>query len=733
MAIALAHSTFKFGDTTPTLVSGTYTPTAAGNLLIIALVHSAGSSVGDATGITGTPLSAVHQHVARGFFTGASPLSKVEIWSAIATASAGTITIGLPGSPAATGMQCVVAEFSGANTAVGTNGIVQSVSNFSDSNGTAMTATLAAFGNVNNAAFAFGAQTTNAGNPTAKGTWTEVTDNSYASPSNAWMAEYILSNDTAVSMTGAASQVWGVVACEIAAAASSQPITPSGPTVTVTAGTPTISLAGTADPATVTVTPGDLTLSITGGISPTGPTVTVSPGTPFFSPVTPISLTGPTVTVTPGVPVPQYSQATTGVNFWDQVTITVEAAFSAAQGDYGVWDIGAWDTATWGPDLVWSDISQYVRSIQTSIGRSREFDHFSAGTATLVLANRDGRFSPENTSGPYASGGLSGVRPWRPMRIRVDLLNVVFADPAPLYIFYGYAESFTDDFPGTKDSRTTIKLVDGIALIAAFDGFEQPAEGDGEPAGVRIHRVLDNAMWTGGRSIDTSGTLCQATTLAQNAWTELLLTADSDGGDVWVEPDNTLVFEHAGHPYEDPRESSVQATFTDDDTGLRYQDIEFAYDGDLLVNLAKIARAGGTEQTAADNTSRALFGDHLFSRDDLICTTDSQVLSIANRMVGLRAESEKRVKSITIHPRSDPDNLWLQLERRIRDRINIKRTIPGTTVTLDRDCFIDGIEHTITPEDWVTTFTLASATGFATAGEIGVWDSGIWDVAVAGW
>jgi hypothetical protein len=410
------------------------------------------------------------------------------------------------------------------------------------------------------------------------------------------------------------------------------------------------------------------------------------------------------------------------VTQWGNVTLTVEAGFSAATGSSGVWDVSVWNTGTWGPDVVWSDITQYTRAFSTKIGRSREFDHYSAGTASVVLNNRDARFSPENTTGPYATAGITGVRPWRPLRIKAAFAGITYP------VFYGFIESFRDEFPGTKDARVIVTCVDGIALLAAFDGYEQAAVGADEPAGVRLHRIADNAMWDLPRAFDSSGTLVQATTLAQNAWGEMLLTADSDGGEIWQDPDGTLIFEHAGSPFERTRETTVQATFTDGVGLMRYADIELAYDGDLLVNVAKLARAGGTQQTAADNTSRALYGEHLFSRSDLVCNTDTQALSLASRMVTLRAQPELRVKSITIQPRKTPATLWPQvLGRRIRDRIHINRTVPGTAVTLSRDRFIDGIEHAATPNSWTTVLRTSSAEQFASAGELGLWNTARWD------
>jgi hypothetical protein len=414
------------------------------------------------------------------------------------------------------------------------------------------------------------------------------------------------------------------------------------------------------------------------------------------------------------------------------VTLYVEAAFSAATGSYGVWDAGVWDTATWGPDLIWSDLSGDVLAITAELGRDRAFDHFRSGNDSIVLDNTSGDYSPQNTAGLYAALGVTGIRPWRPIRAYATYS----ATPGVTYpLLYGFAEDFQDDY-STLVPKMVIPLYDGIAKLAKFDGFEQPAAGGGESAGRRIHRIADNASWTLDRAIDESDTTMQATTLAQNAWTEMLLTADSDGGELWVDPDGTLIFEHAGAPYQQTRKNTSQATFTDSDTPgvLHYDDYVPTFTGDLLVNMARLARAGGTEQYVADNDSRSLYDvDALFSRDDLLCETDAQVLALASRMVSQRAHPEQRVKSFTLRPMIYPE-LWPHvLGRRIGDRITVEHHHPQTGVLETFECFVDGIKHEIAELEWTTTITTGSAEFFPTADEMGTWDAGLWDSAVWGW
>jgi hypothetical protein len=60
------------------------------------------------------------------------------------------------------------------------------------------------------------------------------------------------------------------------------------------------------------------------------------------------------------------------------------------------------------------DITPYVRSFQTERGASSELDKVEAGTATIVLDNRDGQFTPFNLSSSF----YPYILPMRRMRIR---------------------------------------------------------------------------------------------------------------------------------------------------------------------------------------------------------------------------------------------------------------------------------------------------------------------------
>jgi hypothetical protein len=200
--------------------------------------------------------------------------------------------------------------------------------------------------------------------------------------------------------------------------------------------------------------------------------------------------------------------------FFDGVHVIVEAALSASTGTYGAWDSGLWDTATWGPDVLWTDITAYVRTIKADRAFSRGVQAWSAGTAQLVLDNRDGRFSPDNLSGPYVTAGVTQVRPWRPVRIRATYSGTTY------YLYTGYALDWVESWAGPArtgkgDAICTVPCTDELGHLAGFDGLAQTPAGAGETSGARIHRVLNNAGHTGTRSIDVGRTTVQDTKAAR--------------------------------------------------------------------------------------------------------------------------------------------------------------------------------------------------------------------------
>lgn len=406
------------------------------------------------------------------------------------------------------------------------------------------------------------------------------------------------------------------------------------------------------------------------------------------------------------------------------VTLTVEAAFSGATGSYGAWDAGLWDTATWGPDIAYVDISQYVRGFSTDRAFATEVRKWNAGSAAVVLSNRDGRFSADNLTGPYVTAGVTGIRPWRPIRISATYAGTTYR------LYAGYILDYIDTWkPGHVDALVTLPCVDEWAALQAVDGLAQTPQGAGELSGARVQRVLNAAGHAGLRAVSVGRTTVQSTTLASNAATELDLVVDSEGGGIYVDSDGTLTFEDQYALLEQTRSRVIQATFGDGSgSELPCSDVTPKNGGTTIKNIVSYARVGGTAQTVTDETSRALYRDKRLTRTDLICETDAQALTLATFDLTFYSAPKKMFTAIEVKPRANPATLFPQvLGRRVRDLVRVvARPLGSPTIT--RDAFVAGVHHRVSGDDWITTFDLWDATVFQTYAS-SRWDTATWDGA----
>jgi hypothetical protein len=117
----------------------------------------------------------------------------------------------------------------------------------------------------------------------------------------------------------------------------------------------------------------------------------------------------------------------------------------------------AWNDGPYVANPAWTEITNYVRAISTRRGRSDDFEQFDTGTAQLVLDNRDRRFDPFYTSGPY----YLKLTPRRQIRI-VGQANGVNYDIFRGFVA-GWPVAWTD---AGYDSTVTIQAFDALGLMA---------------------------------------------------------------------------------------------------------------------------------------------------------------------------------------------------------------------------------------------------------------------------
>lgn len=398
-------------------------------------------------------------------------------------------------------------------------------------------------------------------------------------------------------------------------------------------------------------------------------------------------------------------------------TIAVDIAFTTAAsvGTYLLLDDparGLIGTGALAPADVWADVTSYVKTIAVARRSTRTTGplvRYDAATFTLGLDNSDRRFDPSNLAGPYVTGGATQVTPMRAARVRATWAGVTYD------LVRGFADSWAIDYTPPSYSLVTLTCTDAFKILAGNERTAAAPVGAGEDAGARVGRILDSAGWPAAdRIIDTGSSTLQATDLAGSALTELQLAVDSELGELYVDGAGRAVFRSRAATLTDARSVTPQAVFGPAVGEHRYVDAAPDYDDTQLANKVTAGVVAGVEQVAQDATSQAAYLIRTASRTDLILQTDAAAASWAGFVLYISKDPELRFSALTVNPRVNPADLYPQvLGRELGDRITVRLIPPGGGDPIVRDCFIRGIEHTVGPMQWQTTWTLGSATKYA--------------------
>lgn len=339
---------------------------------------------------------------------------------------------------------------------------------------------------------------------------------------------------------------------------------------------------------------------------------------------------------------------------------------------------------------VLTDVSDDVRGVTIRRGRSSETTNVDAGTANVILDNRLRQYDPTAA----ASVSLLGpsIIPRKAIQISVNGEN----------LFRGQVEDWDLQYAIGGDSVTIAKCADGFTLL----GQQQFASGAGATglAGSVIYNTASAAGWPLGRlTVDEGNVTIGAHTIPnnQNVLTYLQQIAGSEPGLLFIGRDGTLTFRE--------RQSSQGMTdveFTDDGTGIGFQNIEIDYGTELLYTRVEVEYTGGTV-TAENTASVEDYGLSILTLKTLIGTQgDAENLAtfLASRygqpvlrIVGLQTEMDALS--------STDQQKILALE--LGDQAKIRFTPNGIGDPIERTVVIDAIEHRMAPGGHIVSFNFS--------------------------
>ncbi|MFE6305042.1 hypothetical protein [Nocardiopsis sp. NPDC057823] len=293
------------------------------------------------------------------------------------------------------------------------------------------------------------------------------------------------------------------------------------------------------------------------------------------------------------------------------------------------------------------------------------------------------------------------LRPWQPPEMTYDLLR-------------GHSDAWPVTWSDPNESTTSVTFTDAFKVFEGhtLTAAETPV-GAGEDTGARIDRILDALEWPDvDRDIDTGDTTLIATDLAGGGLEQMRAAAEAELGELYMTGGGKLRFRRRTALSTDFRSVHPQAVFGDRDPEVRFRDVELTTDDDQLINIVAATREGEgtTPQVARDEQSVAQYQPRTYEAT-LPVQDDETASAWAHFVLHQARDPEVRFDRLVLTPRSNPGRAMpLALGLEIGDRIRIRRRPPGGGDVISRDCIVRGVQHQITPDNWVTTISLQSAT-----------------------
>jgi hypothetical protein len=344
------------------------------------------------------------------------------------------------------------------------------------------------------------------------------------------------------------------------------------------------------------------------------------------------------------------------------------------------------------------DVTETVQQISIRHGRDRMFEEYLPGEAVIQFQDFTGDWNPANSNSPY----YPNIKPMRQVQVVTNYQNTEY------FLYSGYIWSWDYEWadPSVDYALVTIRAVDAFRLLALANITTVTGAANKDLPGERIDLILDEIDWPQTvRAIDLGDTELENDPGDERSVLEAIQTIEnSDLGAFYIDPTgkptylsrNTLSTRAAGTAYQ----------FDDTGTNIQYQAVDLSYDETELANSVTLTRLSGSPQTADDTVSIDEYFLRSYSRSGLMMETNALALQQANRILNYRKQLRVRIDSLTLDLSSDSTRVEPALALEVGDPIIVTKTMAGgTSITLRLT--IQGHQHDITPDRWITTFSTA--------------------------
>lgn len=349
-------------------------------------------------------------------------------------------------------------------------------------------------------------------------------------------------------------------------------------------------------------------------------------------------------------------------------------------------------TYTLGGPFSLVDVTQYVRAINISRGRSRVIDRTQAGGASIVLDNRARLFDP--TAGTAVSPYANSIVP------RKNVTITHLDQP----IFTGLVDDWNIDFEVSGDSTTTAICADGFLQLGQVT--MGTATRTAQASGARVEAVLNEAAWpTSSRDIDAGVANLQADTPAANTNVVdyIQTVTDTEFGAFYMSRAGLATFQDRNTV------QNFTSTTLLGGTGIPISGLSIDYGSESLANEITLTRLNGGTASAVGTASQTAYGISELSKTGLLFSTDGQLSDLASYLLSQYKDPKLRISEVTV--------LMDGLSEAQRGTVAALDVTSPLTVTVSPSvgsaitqfAVVDRIAHSITPGRHVVTLFMSQA------------------------
>lgn len=389
--------------------------------------------------------------------------------------------------------------------------------------------------------------------------------------------------------------------------------------------------------------------------------------------------------------------------FGGTVSFRVDVALAPLSPGTALWDQALWDQDLWSSsDPYWEPLINDVLEIDLSRGRERWGDEMAPPTASILVDNTTGEYSPKGGA-PLTQQAVR-LRPGRWVRIsgRVTSLGNTW-EP----MFTGRVESIDDQYAAGGYDLTTRLTCVGLSAATAMHRpppLSTPRP-EGETMTERLVYLMQEAnVWR--YDVPAMTLALVASELPGDRYSELQRLATTHGGAIVEDRSGVVWFKPRQWLFTDPR--SVTAQFTAGASSPDVQVIGVAAEWSLgaVLNDVRIVRSDNQNEFRYEDTaSQALYGRRTHVRS--VDATSSTWYNILGGQI-LRAAAQDRMQVVAADVVALTDAGALDLiTSEVGDLVILEVNTGGPDGwQWWQPTHIQRVTHHVTADDWSTTYRL---------------------------